>query len=97
MSKKIKPEKFSRTQLSRILGEHEACNLVRGGASNWSDYTNELYPSCCVNQAAFNEPASAKAVGYNPRAASWFDYSYDKYCDSDKLLEKLEPYSRKDR
>lgn len=58
--------KFTDEELSRILGEHDAGNLARGGASLWGHYDGSAcYPSGCLNQVAYNEPMTSTALYMN--------------------------------
>lgn len=53
---KVKIKKYTREQLSRILGEHDCGQLAIGGCDRWGYYNQDPYkkPVACVNQVAYN-------------------------------------------
>ena len=64
-------KKFTDKQLSIILGEADARQLIEGGMDDWG--FAEDTPVGCINQAAYNEPNPQEAMNINTDAAKWFD------------------------
>lgn len=89
--------KFTDEELSRILGEHDASHMCRGGGYQWSfnfwlesEILNVFSPMCCVNQAAYNEYSPSFAESIFIQAAEWFDSNYWPDWSVDELLAELE-------
>lgn len=82
-------KKFTDEQLSRILGEHDAGYLSRGGHIDFGLCCSST-PECCVNQAAYIIPGIQDAYDKNRSAGEWFDVGYLPEMSADNLLAILE-------
>lgn len=88
--------KYTDEELSRILSEHAAGQLIRAGSDiNWTISGTGQYPVGCVNQAAYNESCSINdedipVFSLNAPMAKWFDYKYETGMTPEDLLHKLE-------
>lgn len=82
--------KLSDKQLSMILGEHEAGQLIPAGTNSWScGWPDHDKPMGCVLQVALNEPDGDK-VDYEDPTAKWFDCNYYEDISAQELLAELE-------
>lgn len=69
--------RYTDEELSRILGEHEAGNLMANGAENWGVASQGArYPQGCANQVAYNEDGATAAWRLNRDMAGVFDRTY---------------------
>lgn len=80
-------KRYTKEQLSRILGEHAAGQLRKGGLWAWGRYR---WPMACANQVAYNEPSTIDAAALNRHQAVRFDNLYDCDLSPEKLLALLE-------
>ena len=82
--------RYTDEALSRVLSEHAAGTLERGGMAEFGLWTDSEWPSCCVNQAAFNEPMCSLAYDECPAVAQWFDNNYRGDMSPEELLHAIE-------
>ena len=82
--------KYTDTELSTILGEHDCGYLIGSGDWIYAFIQPQPYPRGCINQAAYNEPDETDAPSLNRSAAKWFDLDYRGDWSNDKFLSALE-------
>ncbi len=82
--------RYTEEELSRILGEHDAGQLRRGGAGGWWHGVIEQYPRGCANQVAYNEDESWEAFKRNAGGGRCFDTQYRPDLTPAQLLWLLE-------
>ncbi len=78
-------KKFTREELSRILGAQSNDQMEPGGSYKFN--TEGLG---CINQHAYNNSNPMNAISENINAAEWFDDKYDPDWSEDQLLEQLD-------
>lgn len=82
--------KLTDEQLSRILGENAAGQLVGGGAMNWNVHSWPDGPKGCILQVALNECNPDKTLGPLQEA---FDNLFDdntRAVSPERLLKFIE-------
>lgn len=85
---------YTPQQLSLILGEHAAGQLVLFGAQRWGYDSYVPYPQGCIEQAVQNEPdliAAGRVEGGEIRneRARWFDNNYRHDWTAEQFLAEL--------
>ena len=88
----VEKKSYTDEELSRILGEHAAGNLLQSGAENWAlkEHRCGDYPLGCINQVAYNVPENSIADTLNYYPAEWFDAHYKWSMSPEELLREIE-------
>ena len=79
-------KRITNEEWSKILGEHDAGQLIRSGMRCWT-FLGER-PSACINQVRFNTPDPGPAFSQDSRAAEWFDTNYNGDWFPEVFLER---------
>ena len=77
-------KRITAIEWSRILGEHDAGNLRRGGSCWPGMHRREIG---CLNQVRFNSAYTGEAFHLDLKAGQFFDLSYDDRWTPEQFLE----------
>lgn len=85
-------KRLTRLQLSRVLSEHAAGNLVAHGRRNWGTATHRRAGGCLM-QVARNSPDPPGVWRRWMLESAWFDGTYsngDPFTSADHFLAAME-------